>query len=216
MASVMSHVQLESALKQQRPGLPVSRCRGRRPSAGFCARRYQARDALAVKGTNSITSCSMEMTRAELIFVNSVGWPVFAERRLVVVKAAEKLNARESDLLLDCVKNPIESTTLVFVSPKLDGRLKFSQPLHERRSRSIVHLSATRSCLPGSPVNQNGSGFAWRMTAPRCCKSLVGHHSMACGVNWRSWLRMCRLIVSSPPPMFICCAAWIPASQCLI
>lgn len=55
--------------------------------------------------------------------------PVFAPRRLVVVKSAEKLSARESDALLDYLKRPVETTTLVFVSAKLDGRLKFSQAL---------------------------------------------------------------------------------------
>jgi len=55
--------------------------------------------------------------------------PVFAERRLVVVKAADKLPVRESEALLDYVKNPVETTTLVFAGPKLDGRMKFSQAL---------------------------------------------------------------------------------------
>lgn len=55
--------------------------------------------------------------------------PVFAERRLVVVKAAEKISARDGEQLLDCLKDPVPSTTLVFISAKLDGRLKFSQAL---------------------------------------------------------------------------------------
>ena len=68
--------------------------------------------------------------------------PAFAPRRLVVVKSAEKLTAREGDLLLGCVQNPVESTTLVFVSPKLDGRLKFSQAL--TRLANIVDCSPLR------------------------------------------------------------------------
>jgi DNA polymerase-3 subunit delta len=53
--------------------------------------------------------------------------PVFASRRLVVVKAADKLPARHGDQLLPYLKEPNESTTLVFVAQKLDGRLKFTQ-----------------------------------------------------------------------------------------
>ncbi|MFN3681389.1 MAG: DNA polymerase III subunit delta [Nitrospira sp.] len=55
--------------------------------------------------------------------------PAFAARRLVVVKAAEKLPAKETEVLLDYLSQPVETTTLVFVSAKLDGRLKFAQAL---------------------------------------------------------------------------------------
>ncbi|MBM4138159.1 MAG: DNA polymerase III subunit delta [Nitrospira sp.] len=67
-------------------------------------------------GGSDIQSCAAEI-------------PVFAERRLVVVKAADKLPAREGEALLDYFKEPVETTTLVFVGPKLDGRMKFSQAL---------------------------------------------------------------------------------------
>lgn len=55
--------------------------------------------------------------------------PVFAERRLVLLKAADKLSAKSSEPLLGYLKEPNPTTTLVFVAPKLDGRLKFSQAL---------------------------------------------------------------------------------------
>jgi DNA polymerase-3 subunit delta len=142
MASVMSHVQLESALKQQRPGslyLVVGEEDLLRDSALGVIKRatigsegnefnyelFYGDDAHGIDIRNSVAAV-----------------PVFAERRLVVVKAAEKLNARESELLLDCVKNPVESTTLVFVSPKLDGRLKFSQLL--TRAAIMVDCSPLR------------------------------------------------------------------------
>ena len=68
--------------------------------------------------------------------------PVFAERRLVVVKAAEKISARDGEQLLECVKNPIASTTLVFMSAKLDGRLKFSQAL--ARAAVVIDCASLR------------------------------------------------------------------------
>lgn len=58
--------------------------------------------------------------------------PAFVPRRLIIVKSAEKLSAREGDALLPYLRTPCETTTLVFVCAKLDGRLKFSQGLKER------------------------------------------------------------------------------------
>jgi DNA polymerase III subunit delta len=54
---------------------------------------------------------------------------VFAPRRLVVVKAADKLPAKQAEAFLPYLKAPNESTTLVFAAAKLDGRLKFTQTL---------------------------------------------------------------------------------------
>ena len=58
--------------------------------------------------------------------------PVFATRRLVLLRAADRLKAVEGEALLPYLKAPSDSTTLVFVAPKLDGRLKFTQALRER------------------------------------------------------------------------------------
>jgi len=54
---------------------------------------------------------------------------VFAARRLVIVKAADKLPAKHVEALLPYLKTPNESTTVVFAAAKLDGRLKFTQLL---------------------------------------------------------------------------------------
>jgi len=69
-----------------------------------------------------------EHTAAE-VMLRAQEAPVFAARRLVVVKTAEKLPAREGEALLPYLKEPNDSTTLVFSSHKLDGRLKFTQAL---------------------------------------------------------------------------------------
>ncbi len=129
MASAVSHVQLESTLKQQGPGslyLVVGEEDLLRDSALAAIKRA----TIGSEGDefNYELFYGDEASGADIR--NSVAAvPVFAERRLVVVKAAEKLTARESEALLDCVNRPVESTTLVFVTPKLDGRLKFSQTL---------------------------------------------------------------------------------------
>ena len=58
--------------------------------------------------------------------------PVFAPRRLIIVKATEKLSARDGEALIPYLKSPCESTTLVFVASKVDGRTKFTQALKQQ------------------------------------------------------------------------------------
>ncbi len=66
--------------------------------------------------------------------------PAFAPRRLVVYKMADKISAREADSLLAYLEAPSESTTFVFVAPKLDKRLKLTQALNR--------LAVTVDCAP--------------------------------------------------------------------
>lgn len=54
---------------------------------------------------------------------------VFASRRLVVVKAADKLPARECEALMSYLQAPNEMATVLFIAPRMDGRLKFTQAL---------------------------------------------------------------------------------------
>jgi len=69
---------------------------------------------------------------ASEILVRAGQAPVFAERRYVVVKSSEKLSAKDGEALLAYLKEPCETTTLVFAAAKLDKRLKFSKELLER------------------------------------------------------------------------------------
>lgn len=70
-------------------------------------------------------------SEAEEILARVMEVPVFASRRLVVLKAADKLPPRASEALVPYCKAPIETTTLVITAPKLDGRLKFTQALRQ-------------------------------------------------------------------------------------
>ncbi len=71
-------------------------------------------------------------TDAAEILASAAEAPVFAAQRLVVVKAAEKLPAREGEALIPYLKAPCESTALVFAGVKLDGRTKFGQALKDK------------------------------------------------------------------------------------
>lgn len=66
--------------------------------------------------------------------------PVFAERRVVVYKSLEKLPAREGEKLLSYLASPNDTTTLIVVGAKLDGRLKWTQALTKR--------AVTVNCAP--------------------------------------------------------------------
>ena len=65
---------------------------------------------------------------------------VFAPRRLVIVKAADKIPAKHVEPLLAYLKAPNESTTMVLAAPKLDGRLKFTQ--------TVMQAATVVDCAP--------------------------------------------------------------------
>ncbi|MDH5667564.1 MAG: DNA polymerase III subunit delta [Nitrospira sp.] len=139
MPSTLTPYQLETALKQQVPeplylvvgeedllrdhALAVLKAKALVDGGDFNYDLFYGDEAAG----GDIRNCASEM-------------PAFAERRLVVVKAAEKLSARETELLSQYIKDPLESTTLVFMSAKLDGRLKFSQ--------ALVRAAVTVDCSP--------------------------------------------------------------------
>jgi len=56
----------------------------------------------------------------------------FSSKRMICVKWAEKLSARDGEALIPYFQRPNESTTLVFSATKLDGRTKWVQELKKR------------------------------------------------------------------------------------
>ncbi|HSE60270.1 MAG TPA: DNA polymerase III subunit delta [Nitrospiraceae bacterium] len=58
--------------------------------------------------------------------------PVFAPRRVVVVKQADKITARDNEAWLAYLADPCETTALILVAEKLDKRLKWTQALVKR------------------------------------------------------------------------------------
>jgi DNA polymerase III subunit delta len=128
MTSTLNSLQLESTLKQQTPR-PLYLIVGEEDLLRDSALATLKSKVLGDGGEFNYDFFYGDDARGADIRNCASEMPVFAERRLVVVKAAEKLSAKESEALLDYLKDPAETTTLVFVSQKLDGRLKFSQTL---------------------------------------------------------------------------------------
>ena len=87
--------------------------------------------------------------------------PVFAERRVVLVKSAEKISAREAEVLLPYLAAPVQATTLIFVSHKLDGRLKFSQAL--ARAAVTIDCSPLRDIQLGPWVSRDAQRLGLRL-----------------------------------------------------
>lgn len=56
----------------------------------------------------------------------------FSLRRVLVVKWADKLSARDGEALIPYFQTPNETTTLIFAAAKLDGRTKWVQELKKR------------------------------------------------------------------------------------
>ncbi|MBD0315902.1 MAG: DNA polymerase III subunit delta [Nitrospiraceae bacterium] len=128
MAASLPSLQFEAMLRQQ-PLAPVYLIVGEEDLL-----RDRAVGALkaAVLGDNQDFNCDVfygdEASGADIVTCASEV-PVFAERRLVIVKTAEKLSARDGEPLLNYLASPMDATTLAFVSAKLDGRLKLSQTM---------------------------------------------------------------------------------------
>lgn len=63
--------------------------------------------------------------KAEQIFDNAMTLPMFAERRVILVKRAEELQAEQLEQLIPYIKAPSPETCLIFQASKIDLRRKF-------------------------------------------------------------------------------------------
>lgn len=70
--------------------------------------------------------------RVEDILAAAAGMPMFGERRLVIVDGVDRLRKNDRDLLVPALANVPETTVLVLIADKLDGRLTFTRDLRAR------------------------------------------------------------------------------------
>ncbi len=87
--------------------------------------------------------------------------PVFAPRRLVVVKDADKLSAGDLDDLSAYVADPVAETCLVFVGEKVDRRKKFFQAF-QKAGALVEHKGLYDNQIPAFVREQAAaSGFSF-------------------------------------------------------
>jgi len=63
--------------------------------------------------------------KAEQILDTAMTLPMFAERRVILVKRAEELHPDQLEQLIPYIKNPSPDTCLIFLAAKVDQRRKF-------------------------------------------------------------------------------------------
>ena len=82
--------------------------------------------------------------------------PMFATRRLVVVKEVGALGFREAERLLPYLEAPVESTCLVLTGGKVDGRVKFFQAF-KQAAVSVDCAPLDARALPAWVQDQAGA-----------------------------------------------------------
>jgi DNA polymerase III subunit delta len=82
--------------------------------------------------------------------------PMFAARRLVVVKEVGALGVREAERLLPYLEAPVETTCLVLTGGKVDGRVKFFQAL-KQAAVSVDCAPLDARALPAWVQDQAGA-----------------------------------------------------------
>ena len=87
--------------------------------------------------------------------------PVFAERRVVVYKSVEKLPAREGEKLLSYFSAPNDTTTLIVVGVKLDGRMKWTQAL--TKGAVTVNCAPLRDAQLSAWIRQEAAALGVRI-----------------------------------------------------
>jgi DNA polymerase-3 subunit delta len=105
-------------------------------------------------------------THAQEILARCDSLPVFASRRLVVVRDINKLAARETERLQAYLKSPVETTCLVLSGEKVDGRLKFFQAL-KAAAVTVDCGSLDARALPAW-IREQAAALGLRLDDPAC------------------------------------------------
>lgn len=86
--------------------------------------------------------------KAEQIVDNAMTLPMFADRRVILVKRAEELQAEQLEQLMAYVSSPSPLTCLIFLASKIDQRRKFFLEL--KKSDLLVEFKKMKDDqLPG-------------------------------------------------------------------
>jgi len=78
-------------------------------------------------GDFNLDKLSMTENSMENVLSSAYMLPMMADKRLIIVRDAEKIKEKDSALFLNFMENPVETSCIVFISnkDKVDQRLKF-------------------------------------------------------------------------------------------
>jgi len=96
--------------------------------------------------------------------------PMFADRRMVIVKRAGDLSAAALEILAACAVDPPPTTCLVFVGEKVDQRKKFFQEL--KKKGELVECKRPYENQLGAFIREEAKGLGKRIE-PAAAEMLV-------------------------------------------
>ena len=102
--------------------------------------------------------------------------PMFADRRMVLVKRAGELSSAALEILVSCVADPSPTTCLVFVGEKVDQRKKFFQEM--KKKGELVECKRPYENQLGSFIRDEARGLGKRVepAAAEMLLYLVGNN----------------------------------------
>ena len=89
-------------------------------------------------GSMNITTFTGREAKPERIFTALRTAPLLGGRPLVIVSEAERMGKGMVEALEQYLESPVESSTLILVAAKLDGRTRFMQLAAKRRTSSSI------------------------------------------------------------------------------
>ena len=101
-------------------------------------------------------------TTPDVIIDNARTFPVFAQRRAVVVRGIDKFKAADFDAFLPYVTDPVPETCLIFVAEKIDRRKKFFQSV--QKNGELVEFKKLYDNQVPSFVKEQVAAAGFRMT----------------------------------------------------
>lgn len=101
-------------------------------------------------------------TTPDVIIDNARTFPVFAQRRAVVVRGIDKFKAADFDDFLPYVTDPVPETCLIFVAEKIDRRKKFFQSV--QKNGDLVEFKKLYDNQVPSFVKEQVVAAGFRMT----------------------------------------------------
>jgi DNA polymerase-3 subunit delta len=82
-------------------------------------------------------------------------FPVFADKRLVVIRNIHEAKSEQLDGLLDYVNSPVPETILLVTAEKIDARRKLFQQFKKMVQPSSSRKFMTTSCPASSEISPN-------------------------------------------------------------